>query len=142
LGRKWAGCLIGNTRERSTDLHPSFFEDWSIQSEPWQTEHQSEFPLNVVCSQPGNSPQEAQLRYLHVTEKDFVKATGAKKVMVEGHQNQDITCKAGFFQSPETQFDFTTGFLGFFDYRRARTVTGYRQPIIKRLRHCCRVEEH
>ena len=47
-----------------------------------QTELQREFPLHVVCSWLGNSPRIAQQSYLLVTEDDFAKATGAKKVMV------------------------------------------------------------
>jgi integrase len=49
-----------------------------------QTELQREFPLHVVCSWLGNSPRIAQQSYLLVTEDDFAKAAGAKKVMVEG----------------------------------------------------------
>jgi hypothetical protein len=48
-----------------------------------QTELQREFPLHVVCSWLGNSPRIAQQSYLLVTEEDFAKAAGAKKVMVE-----------------------------------------------------------
>ena len=48
-----------------------------------QTELQREFPLHVVCSWLGNSPRIAQQSYLLVTEDDFVRAVGAKKVMVE-----------------------------------------------------------
>jgi hypothetical protein len=48
-----------------------------------QTELQHEFPLHVVCSWLGNSPRIAQQSYLLVTEDDFAKAAGAKKVMVE-----------------------------------------------------------
>ena len=48
-----------------------------------QTELQREFPLHVVCSWLGNSPRIAQQSYLLVTEDDFAKAAGAKKVMVE-----------------------------------------------------------
>ena len=50
----------------------------------WQTELQREFPLHVVCSWFGNSPRIAQQSYLLVTEDDFAKAAGAKKVLVEG----------------------------------------------------------
>ena len=49
-----------------------------------QTELQREFPLHVVCSWLGKSPRIAQRSYLLVTEDDFAKAAGAKKVMVEG----------------------------------------------------------
>jgi hypothetical protein len=49
----------------------------------WQTELQREFPLHVVCSWLGNSPRIAQQSYLLVTEDDFARAAGAKKVMVE-----------------------------------------------------------
>jgi hypothetical protein len=49
------------------------------------TELQREFPLHVVCSWLGNSPRIAQQSYLLVTEDDFAKAAGVKKVMVEGH---------------------------------------------------------
>jgi hypothetical protein len=49
-----------------------------------QTELQREFPLHLVCSWLGNSPRIAQQSYLLVTEDDFAKATGVKKVMVEG----------------------------------------------------------
>jgi hypothetical protein len=49
-----------------------------------QTELQLEFPLHVVCSWLGNSPRIAQQSYLLVTEDDFARAAGAKKVMVEG----------------------------------------------------------
>jgi hypothetical protein len=49
-----------------------------------QTELQREFPIHVVCSWLGNSPQVAQQSYLLVTEDDFAKAAGMKKVMVEG----------------------------------------------------------
>jgi len=49
-----------------------------------QTELQREFPLHVVCSWLGNSPRIAQQSYLLVTEDDFERAAGAKKVMVEG----------------------------------------------------------
>jgi hypothetical protein len=38
----------------------------------------------VVCSWLGNSPRIAQQSYLLVTEDDFAKAAGVKKVMVEG----------------------------------------------------------
>jgi hypothetical protein len=48
-----------------------------------QTELQREFPLHVVCSWLGKSPRIAQRSYLLVTEDDFAKAAGAKKVMVE-----------------------------------------------------------
>jgi hypothetical protein len=48
-----------------------------------QTKLQREFPLHVVCSWLGNSPRIAQQSYLLVTEDDFAKAAGAKKVMVE-----------------------------------------------------------
>jgi hypothetical protein len=37
----------------------------------------------VFCSWLGNSPRIAQQSYLLVTEDDFAKAAGAKKVMVE-----------------------------------------------------------
>jgi hypothetical protein len=37
----------------------------------------------VVCSWPDNSPRTAQQSYLLVTEDDFARAAGAKKVMVE-----------------------------------------------------------
>jgi len=47
-----------------------------------QTELQREFPLHVVCSWLGNSPRIAQQSYLLVTEEDFARAAGAKKVMV------------------------------------------------------------
>jgi hypothetical protein len=50
-----------------------------------KTERQREFPLHVVCSWLGNSPRIAQQSYLLVTEDDFAKAAGVKKVMVEGH---------------------------------------------------------
>jgi hypothetical protein len=40
--------------------------------------------LHVVCSWLGNSPRIAQQSYLLVTEDDFAKAAGAKKVMAEG----------------------------------------------------------
>jgi integrase len=49
-----------------------------------QTELQREFPIHVVCSWLGNSPRIAQQSYLLVTEDDFARAAGAKKVMVEG----------------------------------------------------------
>jgi hypothetical protein len=49
-----------------------------------KTELLREFPLHVVCSWLGNSPQVAQQSYLLVTEDDFAKAAGAKKVFVEG----------------------------------------------------------
>jgi hypothetical protein len=48
-----------------------------------QTELQREFPLHVVCAWLGNSPRIAQQSYLLVTEDDFARAAGAKKVMVE-----------------------------------------------------------
>ena len=48
-----------------------------------QKELQREFPLHVVCSWLGNSPRIAQQSYLLVTEDDFAKAAGAKKMMVE-----------------------------------------------------------
>jgi hypothetical protein len=48
-----------------------------------QKELQHEFPLHVVCSWLGNSRRIAQQSYLLVTEDDFAKAAGAKKVMVE-----------------------------------------------------------
>ena len=48
-----------------------------------QTEQQREFPLHVVCSSLGNSPRIAQQSYLLVSEDDFAKAAGPKKVMVE-----------------------------------------------------------
>jgi len=46
------------------------------------TEIQNEFPLHVVCSWLGNSPRIVQQSYLLVTEDDFAKAAGVKKVMV------------------------------------------------------------
>jgi hypothetical protein len=49
-----------------------------------QTELQREFPSHLVCSWLGNSPRIAQQSYLLVTEDDFAKAAGAKKVFVEG----------------------------------------------------------
>jgi hypothetical protein len=49
-----------------------------------QTELQREFPLHVVCSWLGNSPRIAQQSYLLVTDDDFERAAGAKKVMVPG----------------------------------------------------------
>jgi len=48
-----------------------------------QTELQREFPLHVVCSWLGNSPRIAQQSYLLVTEDDFARAAGAKKVSLE-----------------------------------------------------------
>jgi hypothetical protein len=45
------------------------------------TELQHVFLLHVVCSWLGNSPRIAQQSYLLVTEDDFAKAAGAKKVM-------------------------------------------------------------
>jgi hypothetical protein len=48
-----------------------------------QTELQREFPLHVVCSWIGNSPRIAQQSYLLVTEDDFTRAVGAKKLLVE-----------------------------------------------------------
>jgi hypothetical protein len=47
-----------------------------------QTELRRGFPLHVVCSWLGNSPRIAQQSYLLVTEDDFAKAAGVKKVMV------------------------------------------------------------
>jgi hypothetical protein len=47
-----------------------------------QTELQREFSLHVVCSSLGNSPRIAQQSYLLVTEHDFAREAGAKKVMV------------------------------------------------------------
>jgi len=47
-----------------------------------QTELQREFPLHVVCSWLGNSPRIAQQSYLLVTEDDFARAAGVKRVMV------------------------------------------------------------
>ena len=47
-----------------------------------QTELQREFPIHVVCSWLGNSPQVAQQSYLLVTEDDFAKAAGVAKVIV------------------------------------------------------------
>ena len=47
-----------------------------------QTELQREFPIHVVCPWLSNSPQVAQQSYLLVTEDDFERASGAKKVMV------------------------------------------------------------
>jgi integrase len=47
-----------------------------------QTELQREFPLHVVCSWLGNSPRIAQQSYLLVTEDDFARAAGTKKVIV------------------------------------------------------------
>jgi hypothetical protein len=44
-----------------------------------QAELQREFPILVVCSWLGKSQQS----YLLVTEEDFARAAGAKKVMVE-----------------------------------------------------------
>jgi hypothetical protein len=38
----------------------------------------------VVCAWLGNSPTIAQQSYLLVTEDDFAKTAGAKKVLVEG----------------------------------------------------------
>jgi hypothetical protein len=38
--------------------------------------------LHVVCSWLGNSPRIAQQSYLLVTEEDFARAAGAKKVVV------------------------------------------------------------
>jgi len=49
-----------------------------------QTELQREFPIHVVCSWLGNSPQVAQQSYLLVTEDDFERAAGAKKVIIDG----------------------------------------------------------
>jgi hypothetical protein len=46
-----------------------------------QTELQREFPIHVVCSWLGNSPQVAQQSYLLVTEDDFARAAGVAKVM-------------------------------------------------------------
>jgi hypothetical protein len=44
-----------------------------------------EFPMHVVvCNWLGNSPRIAEQSYLLVTEDDFAKAAGVKKVMVEG----------------------------------------------------------
>lgn len=43
-----------------------------------QTELQREFPIHVVCSWLGNSPQVAQQSYLLVTEDDFARAAGVK----------------------------------------------------------------
>jgi hypothetical protein len=47
-----------------------------------KNELQREFPLHVVCSWLDNSPRIAQQSYLLVTEDDFARAAGAKKVMV------------------------------------------------------------
>ena len=49
-----------------------------------KTELQREFPLHVVCTWLGNSPRIAQQSYLLVTEDSFARATGVRKVMVEG----------------------------------------------------------
>jgi hypothetical protein len=49
-----------------------------------QTELQREFPLRVVCSWLSNSPRIARQSYLLVTEKNFAKAAGSAKVIVEG----------------------------------------------------------
>jgi hypothetical protein len=46
-----------------------------------QIELQREFTLHVVCSWLGNSPGIAQQSYLLVTEDDFSRAAGAKKVV-------------------------------------------------------------
>jgi len=43
----------------------------------------------VVCLRLGNSPRIAQQSYLLVTEDDFSKAAGTKKVMVEGCMQAD-----------------------------------------------------
>jgi hypothetical protein len=48
-----------------------------------QIKFQREFPIHVVCSWLGNSPQVAQQSYLLVTEDHFAKAAGVAKVMVE-----------------------------------------------------------
>jgi integrase len=48
-----------------------------------QTELQREFPIHMVCSWLGNSPRIAQQSYLLVTEDDFARAAGAKRVKVE-----------------------------------------------------------
>jgi hypothetical protein len=47
-----------------------------------QTELQREFPIHVVCSWLRNSPRIAQQSYLLVTEDDFARAAGPKRVMV------------------------------------------------------------
>jgi hypothetical protein len=49
-----------------------------------QTEIQREFPFHVVCSWLGNSLRISHQSYLLVTEEDFARAAGTKKVMVEG----------------------------------------------------------
>jgi hypothetical protein len=49
-----------------------------------KTELQREFPLHVVCTWLGNSPRIAQQSYLLVTDDSFARATGVRRVMVEG----------------------------------------------------------
>jgi hypothetical protein len=53
-----------------------------------QTELQRELPLHLTCFWLGNSPRISQQSYLLVTEDDFSKTAGAKKVMVEGRVNR------------------------------------------------------
>ena len=63
-----------------------------------QMELQRAFPLLVVCSWLGNSPRIAHQSYLLVTEDNFAKAAGTKKVMEEGWTsavNSDATAAAG-----------------------------------------------
>jgi hypothetical protein len=49
-----------------------------------KTELQREFSLHVVCTWLGNSPRIAQQSYLLVTDDSFARATGVRRVMVEG----------------------------------------------------------
>ncbi|MFN5393339.1 MAG: hypothetical protein ACK5EO_05490 [Planctomycetota bacterium] len=62
--RNWPRCFHSMRASRQSELH-------------------REFPLHLVCSWLGNSPRIAQQSYLLVTEDDFAKAAGVKRVMVE-----------------------------------------------------------
>jgi hypothetical protein len=54
-----------------------------------QTELQREFPIHVVCSWLGNSPQVAQQSYLLVTEDYFAKAAAISLAFISAHQDRD-----------------------------------------------------
>ena len=79
-----------------------------------QIKFQREFPLHVVCSWLGNSPRIAQQSYLLVTEDDFARAAGAKKMMVEGVSSESVFILRCYghlrynFGSLESAFDQAT----------------------------------
>jgi integrase len=83
---------------------------WHAMRASRQTESSASFPLHVVCSWIGNSPEVAQEHYLTVTEQDFDRAaTQVNSTNADWQQNRqqygtETACKASQPKQATPQF--------------------------------------